>query len=204
MAPADALEMRKLMAQTLDLRGPLYVRFGKGNDPLVTDAGTPLRIGQANLMRRGDDALVVTTGITLRLALEAAATLAGQGLECAVLHCHTVKPLDREAVLRHAARVPSVVTVEEHVLTGGLGTAVAEVLAEAGLNPARRLRRVALPDAFPHRYGNQASLMNDLGVTAEKIAAAVGELSASPAELHRPQRPIRRGGAPRRRRGTRG
>ncbi|MDD5629642.1 MAG: transketolase C-terminal domain-containing protein [Elusimicrobia bacterium] len=179
VAPADALEMRKLMAQTLDWRGPLYIRFGKGNDPLVTDADTPMRIGKANVMRSGDDALVVTTGIALRLALEAAAALAGQGLECTVLHCHTIKPLDREAILSHAARMPSVVTVEEHVLTGGLGTAVAEILAEAGLNPARRFRRVALPDAFPHRYGNQASLMGDLGVTAEKVAAAVRELAAS-------------------------
>ena len=182
VAPADALEMRKVMAQTLDLHGPLYIRFGKGNDPLVTDADTPLLIGKANLMRRGDDALVVTTGITLRLALEAATTLAGQGLQCTVLHCHTVKPLDHEAILRHAARVPSVVTVEEHVLTGGLGTAVAEILAEAGLDPAPKFRRIALPDAFPHRYGNQASLMSDLGVTAAKVAAAVGELSASQAK----------------------
>src|SRR4051812_29182667 len=90
VAPADADEMKRLMPQTVDHPGPIYIRLAKGYDPIVTAEEPPFRIGRALPMREGADALIVTTGITLKLGLEAATELAGQGVDCAVLHMPTV------------------------------------------------------------------------------------------------------------------
>jgi transketolase len=176
VAPADANEMRRCMRASVEHRGPLYIRLAKGGDPLVTPAEGGFEIGKAVVMREGDEALLVTTGITLQVALEAAAALSGQGIEAGLLHCPTVKPFDAEALLRAAAPVSAVVTMEEHTVMGGLGGAVAEVLAEANLQPAKRFRRIGIPDVFPDRYGSQAGLMKRYGITAERAAAVVTEL----------------------------
>ncbi|MBI3457753.1 MAG: transketolase, partial [Candidatus Rokubacteria bacterium] len=167
VAPADANEMRRFMRTTLTHQGPLYIRLAKGGDPIVTQDQGPFEIGRAVLMREGADALLVTTGVTLQVALEAAAALRERGVEAAVLHMPTVKPLDVAALIRHAAEVPAIVTVEEHTLMGGLGSAVAEAVAEAGLAPAKRVKRIGIPDVFPDQYGSQASLMRRYGMTAE-------------------------------------
>ena len=89
---------------------------------------------------------------------------------------HTVKPLDKDAVLTHAAKAHAIVTIEEHTILGGLGGAVAEVLAEAGFNTPKRFKRIGLPDVFPHGYGSQASMMQQYGITTERTIATVQEL----------------------------
>ena len=173
LAPADAEEMRKLMPLTVDHPGPMYIRLAKGSDPVVTRAEDRFKIGEAVSMRPGRDALIVTTGITLQIALEAASRLSRQGIEMAVLHSPTLKPIDVEAILNEAARVPVVVTIEEHSLIGGLGSAVAEIVAEANFNPAKRFKRIGIPDVFPDGYGSQASLMNKYSVTTDHLIRTV-------------------------------
>ena len=173
VAPADANEMRRLMPATLAHQGPLYIRLAKGGDPIVTQDQGPFEIGRAVLMREGADALLVTTGVTLQVALAAAALLREHGVEATVLHMPTVKPLDVAALLRHAAEVPAIVTVEEHTLMGGLGSAVAEAIAEAGLTPVKRVKRIGIPDVFADQYGSQASLMRRYGISAEHVASTV-------------------------------
>ncbi|MBD1882908.1 transketolase C-terminal domain-containing protein [Microcoleus vaginatus] len=177
VAPADEAEMGRLMPETVDYRGPIYIRLGKGNEPILTTDEIPFQIGKAIPMREGTDALIITTGVTLKAALDAAANLSKQGLEAAVLHVHTVKPLDSDAILKYAADVPVIVTIEEHTLMGGLGSAVAELVAEANFNPAKRFKRIGIPDVFPEQYGSQESLMALYGLTAEKLAAAVATLA---------------------------
>ncbi len=177
IAAADAEEMRRLMPRTVAYPGPIYIRLGKGGDPVVTNARMAFEIGKAYLMRPGDDALIVTTGVTLKPALDAAAALAAQGMEAAVLHVPTVKPLDAAAVLAAAAQVPVIVTVEEHTVIGGLGSAVAELLAEADFTTPKRFRRIGIPDVFPDQYGSQASLMAHYGLTAERIASLIRSLA---------------------------
>jgi transketolase len=176
VAPCDADEMSRLMPQTVEHRGPMYIRLGKGGDPVVSNAGKPFRIGKAIQMTSGNDVLLVTTGITLKIGLEAAEALKQSGVDATVLHMHTVKPLDIDAILLHAARVHAIVTIEEHTIMGGLGGAVAEVLAEAGFNPAKRFKRIGLPDVFPHGYGSQASMMEHYGITTERTIATVNDL----------------------------
>lgn len=179
VAPSDAEEMKRLIPQTVDYPGPIYIRLGKGGDPIVSNPDLPFRIGKAIPLVTGDDALLVTTGITLKIGLDAAATLRTQGIGCTVLHMHTVKPLDVEALLAHTGRVRAVVTIEEHTVIGGLGGAVAEVLAEAALEPARKFKRIGIEDQFPHGYGSQATMMASCGITVERTVATVQGLLAS-------------------------
>ena len=178
VAPADADEMRRFMPQTVDYAGPIYIRLAKGYDPIVSREDVPFQIGHAMPMREGADALVVTTGVTLRLGLEAAAELAGEGLEVGVLHMPTIKPFDRGALLERAAVAPVIVVVEENTTIGGLGSAVAEAIAEAGLTGGRRFRSLGIPDVFATHYGTQTNLMESYGISTVGIVATIKELSA--------------------------
>ncbi len=173
IAPADAEEMRRLMPLTLDYPGPIYIRLAKGGDPIVTTAAGDFEIGRAIPMRQGRDALIVTTGVLLKSALESAQVLSQQGIEAGVLHVPTVKPFDTETMLDMARHVRVVVTAEEHSIIGGLGSAVAEVLAEAAFDRPPRLARLGFPDVFPDHYGSQAEHLAHYGLTSEGIRSAV-------------------------------
>jgi transketolase len=179
VAPCDANEMARLMPLTVEHKGPVYIRLGKGGDPIVSTDAAPFEIGRAISIIQGDDALLVSTGITLKIALDAAAGLQAQGISAGVLHMPTVKPLDVGAFLAHAAPVEAIVTIEEHSVIGGLGGALAEIVAEAAFDPAKRFKRIGIPDVFPHGYGSQATMMSQCGITAERTMIVVRELLAT-------------------------
>jgi transketolase len=176
LAPADATEMRRMMPLTLDHPGPIYIRLGKGGDPVVTDPAQPFEIGKIFVMRPGTDAVIISTGVMLQRALNAAEALQAKGIEAAVLHCPTVKPLDAAVIRQYASAAPVIVSVEEHTIIGGLGSAVAEILAESDFPSLKRFRRIGIPDVFPDQYGSQDSLLARYGITAERICATVEEL----------------------------
>ncbi len=178
VAPADADEMRRFMPQTADYPGPIYIRLAKGYDPIVTTDDVPFRIGKALPMREGGDALLVSTGVTLKLALDAASELAIQGIECAVLHMPTIKPLDVDALLAHAKKAPVIVAIEENTMIGGLGSAVAEAIAEADFNAVKHFRRIGIPDVFAKHYGSQANLMAHYKISTVEIVSTVKHLRA--------------------------
>lgn len=173
VAVADAEEMKRFMPQTVDHPGPIYIRLAKGGDPVVTDGSVPFRIGKGISMRQGDDALLVTTGITLKVAQDAAKRLSEDGVQCAILHMPTIKPFDRELLLELSAPVRAVVSIEENTILGGLGGAVAEVIAEAGFSPVKKFRRIGIPDVFPDHYGSQAGLMDHYRINADGLIATV-------------------------------
>jgi len=177
VAPADAEEMRRFMPLTVDHQGPIYIRLAKGYDPIVTTDDTPFKIGQAIPMREGSDALFLTTGISLKYAQEAAEQLSNEGFQASILHLPTIKPLDTQAVLDRAAEVPVVITIEEHSLIGGLGSAVAEIIAEANFDPAKKFKRIALPDVFPDEYGSQDSLLERYSINSETLISHAKALS---------------------------
>lgn len=172
-AVADADEMRRMMARTLDWPGPIYIRLGKGGDPVISLEENGFALGQAIPMRDGKDVLIVSTGVMTARALKAA-----ELLDAAVLHMPTVKPLDGATLFRAAEGRCLVVTVEEHVRTGGLGSAVLEAFADRPGMPMPRLLRLALPDAFVHNYGSQDGLLSRFGLQPEGIATAVREALA--------------------------
>jgi transketolase len=176
VAVADAEEMKRLMPQTVDHEGPMYIRLGKGYDPIVTSDAVPFRIGKGLHMREGGDVLLVTTGITLKVAQEAATALVPEGVECAILHMPTIKPFDLERLLDLAGRVRAVIAIEENTILGGLGSAVAEAIAEAGFSPGKKFRRIGIPDVFSDRYGSQANLMDYHGINAGAVVSTARAL----------------------------
>src|SRR5215813_7057201 len=174
----DADEMTRFMDQTLDWAGPIYIRLAKGYDPIVSRAELGFTIGKAIPMRVAAAArghvLMVSTGVMTTRALEAAKTLAGEGIDCTVLHMHTVKPLDVEALLQHVRGASLVLTLEEHSVIGGLGSAVVDALIERG-GPLPAIRRLGIPDAFVEHYGSQDDLMALYGLQPPQIAGVVSE-----------------------------
>ena len=154
--------------------GPIYFRLGRGREePVYERPPADFTFGRAITVREGGDATILTTGLPLKAALEAAGKLATEeGLSVRVVDLHTIKPIDIEAVLA-AAATGTVLTVEEHNIVGGLGGAVAEVLAEAGADC--RFRRHGLPDEYA-LIGPPLALYAHYGLDAAGIAQALLEL----------------------------
>ena len=169
VAVADADEMCRLMPLTVDYQGPIYIRLAKGYDSIVTKDEHSFEIGKGILHKEGKDVLILTTGITLQLALEASERLEKVGVSVSLLHLHTIKPLDVDAILTETDKVQAVVTIEEHYIIGGLGSAVAETLAEADHLRSLRFRRIGIPDKFADQYGSQKSLMEMFGVSVKNL-----------------------------------
>jgi len=178
VAVADAEEMERMMPQTVDWPGPLYIRLAKGYDPIVSDPAIPFVLGKGMEIRRGTDALILCTGVTLGPAKSAADELAGEGISCSILHMHTVKPFDAELFLDMARGVRAVVSVEEHTVVGGLGGAAAELLAETPFARQPRFKRLGIPDIFPDKYGTQNQLMSRFGIDQKAVTEAVKGLLA--------------------------
>ena len=185
IAPADAEEMRRVMLLSLNHQGPMYIRVAKGGDPIVTDPGIPFQIGKAFLMRNGNDALVITTGITLKNGLEASDQLKTQGLNVSVLHVPTIKPIDKETIKRCAKDASVIVTIEEHSIVGGLGGTVAEIISEANFSSPKKFKRIGIPDVFADQYGSQASLMQGFGITTENIIVTINNLAGGKSSVGR-------------------
>ncbi|MBF0610352.1 MAG: transketolase [Magnetococcales bacterium] len=169
-APADAPEMARLMEKTLDWPGPIYIRLAKGGDPLVSRPEDDFAIGKPIFLRQGRDVLILACGTLVQPALLTAELLAGDQISCAVCNCHTIKPLDK-GLLTAMAGSRLVVTAEEHSLIGGLGSAVLELLADAGVS--KPVLRFGLPDQFPHRYGSQEQQLAGYGLEPVAMAAAI-------------------------------
>jgi transketolase len=141
---------------------------GRVEEPLVTDPAAPFRVGRAAQLREGDDVAVIACGALVEMAVRASDALRKEGIGARVLNMHTIKPLDREAILSAAAQTRGVVTAEEHHLTGGLGGAVAELLS---VERPTRMRMVGMPDAFA-MIGPTVALRAKYGMSAEGVAQA--------------------------------
>ena len=170
--PCDAHEIEQVLPAIAAHRGPVYMRLLRGQVPLVLDEyGYQFRIGQAQLLRDGRDVLVVSSGLLTMRALEAAAALAKDSVDVAVLHVPTVKPLDVATITHECGRSGRLVVVaENHSSVGGLGEAIAASLLEAGVAP--RFRRIALPDAFLDA-GALPTLHERYGISAGAICRSI-------------------------------
>lgn len=175
VAPADPIETELATRAAAELGAPVFLRIGRSGDPAVHASPPPFVLGRANVIRDGTDVSVIATGAIVHSALECARLLERSGISARVVSMHTVKPIDREAVRAAVRDTGAVVTVEEHSLVGGLGSAVAEVMADDGLRP-RAFRRLGLPDAFAHRIGSREHLLQSAGLDARGLAASVVEI----------------------------
>lgn len=176
VAPADAHEMERLMPQTLDYKGPIYIRLAKGGDPIVTPSLPKFLIGRGIKIADGKDILLVTTGITLSIALETAKELKKIKLSAAILHLPTIKPLDTSLLKKMAQEKKILITLEEAKISGGLGTEVIETLTENGNLRYLAVKRIGIPDVFPDKYGSQKLLMDYYGISVHNTVKIIKQL----------------------------
>jgi transketolase len=177
-AVCDAKEMVRLMNATPTWQNPIYIRLAKGGDPVVSRDENGFAIGKAIPMRRARArraVVLLATGVMTTNCLAAADLLAKDGHDVAVVHFHTVKPLDEEAVLDFCRDAELVATVEEGTMIGGFGSAVTDLLVEKLGTNLPPLVRIGLPDAFPHKYGVQEELFEVYGLAPAQIAARVSK-----------------------------
>jgi len=173
---ADANELRAILRRSLDRPGPMYIRLGRGRDADVYPDVPALEIGKAIRLRDGGDLTIIATGSEVRASLDAAEGLAADGVEARVVDMHTVDPLDRDEVLAAAEETGAILTVEEHNVTGGLGSAVAETLADAGARAT--LRRHGVHDVHVV-LGPPAALYNRYRLDAVGVEAVAREVIGS-------------------------
>ncbi|MCH4033516.1 MAG: transketolase family protein [Lachnospiraceae bacterium] len=175
LSPADDVEARACVRAAAAHEGPVYMRFGRYAVPVVFDEDLKFEIGKGRILRPGHDVTIVATGICVAGALDAAAALAGEGIDAEVIDICTIKPIDEDLLVASAAKTGKVVTCEEHWITGGLGSAVAEVLSE---KCPTRMRRIGMKDRFGES-GTAAELVAKYGLDGAGIAAVTREFIQS-------------------------
>ena len=174
--PCDATELSQVIPAIAEHPGPAYVRLLRGQVPITLDPATyQFELGKAKLLCEGTDVAIISTGLMTARALKSVAELKLKGVSAALLHVSTLKPFDKESVLALVRSVPRIVTAENHFITGGLASAVADTVADAGI--AVRLRRIGIPDCFCES-GTIPYLVKRYQMDTENITAAACELVA--------------------------
>ena len=178
LVPCDAIEAQKATMAAAFNNKPTYIRFGREKSPVFTTVETPFEIGRAEIFREtppaGGDVSIIACGMLLYNALIAAEELAGEGIDCEVINSHTIKPLDEKTITTSAKKTGAVVSVEEHQITGGLGSAVAECLAR---NYPAPQEFIGVHDRFGES-GRPADLIEQFGMGVDAIKEAIKKVSS--------------------------
>jgi transketolase len=172
VVPADATEVTQAVKVTAQTYGPFYIRLSRPKTPLVYASDYKFTLGKAATLREGHDITVIATGIMVAAAMGAAQSLALDGIDCRVLSMSTIKPLDRDAIVKAAIETGAIVTAEEHLRQGGLGSAVAQIVAEQRPVP---MSFIAINDIYT-KSGKGEELLKRHGLTAADIESAVRSL----------------------------
>lgn len=188
VSPGDPVETACAVRAVASRPGPCYLRLGRAGEPIVHEDVPDFEIGRALPVRFGDDMTLIATGGMLPVAVTAADVLRQEGLSVGVLSLHTLKPLDDEAIIAAARRTRVIVTLEEHGVLGGLGGAVAELLAEAGV--ARlTFRRIGMPSEYSSLVGDRDYLRRAYGLDEDGVLASLRSIWEGRIRL-RPRRPV--------------
>ncbi|OGE99990.1 MAG: transketolase [Candidatus Doudnabacteria bacterium RIFCSPLOWO2_02_FULL_48_13] len=169
IVPCDAIEAQKATIAIGRYKGPAYIRFGREKSPVFTTEATAFKIGKAEVFREGADVAIIGSGMLVYNALQAAQELDKEGVSCEVINNHTIKPIDRKTIVAAAKKCGAVVTVEEHQINGGAGSAVIEVLAEECPVP---VERVGMPDSYGES-GQPWELVEKYGMGKDAIIKAI-------------------------------
>lgn len=167
LVPCDPTEMEKAVMAAAEIDGPVYIRVARPVCEDITTEDTPFVPGKANVMKEGSDVCLISCGLMIPKALEAAKLLEAEGISTAVVNMHTIKPIDKDIILQMTKACKAIVTAEEHSVIGGLGSAVAEVMAG---HEGAKLAMVGIQDKFG-KSGKPDELFQAYGLTAENIAA---------------------------------
>ncbi len=178
VAPGDPVEAALATRAIAEMPGPCYLRLVRTGDPVIHQTAPDFQIGKAITVREGSDATFIATGGMLLNTVQAAEHLKQHGIKVSVLSMHTIKPLDADSVLAEARRTGVIITIEEHSIIGGLGSAVAEVLAESG-NSSIRFKRMGTKDSFCSQIGSREYLCKVHSLSVEDIVEAAKSLLGS-------------------------
>ena len=179
VSPADPAEAEAIARYATAHGGPLYVRLGKSGEPILhPEHISECPPGRAIVVREGDDVTLMSTGVVLAAALAAADQLAKSGVSVRVISSPWIKPLDEETILRAASETAGIVTIEDHTLQGGFGSAVLELLSDKDIT--KPVRRVGFPDSPSKLVGSSSYLMAAAGVDPEAVMAAARGLLRLP------------------------
>lgn len=170
--PCDAVETRKMLESIIEYEGPVYFRATRDPLPLIFDEQYEFKLGKAVQVKKGKDAVIVAQGFTTHLALEAAQMIKENGIDVGVIHVPTLKPFDSNMICEAASAVDVVITVENHSIIGGLGSAVSEALSE---NCPTLLKRIGIRDSFGES-GSNADLQKKYGLTHQDIINGITEV----------------------------
>jgi transketolase len=173
VVPADNFETRKAIEASIDYPYPIYIRFGKKSLPNLHDANIYFEIGKAIVLNMGSDVTFIATGETVFRAVEACKLLEEQGISCGVISMHTIKPLDEGAILEVAKNSRAIITVEEHSVHGGLGSACASFLLQEGFHNSFKI--IGIPDEYTVN-GSQIEIFEYYGITPEGLAQKARDL----------------------------
>ncbi len=171
LSPADATETKKMIFAAAEYNGPVYIRMGRLDVPVLFDDSYDFQIGVANTVKEGTDVTILATGLMTARALEAAEKLESEGVSVRVLNVGTIKPLDGETVLKAAKETKFIVTAEEHSVIGGLGSAVSEFLSETY---PTLVKKVGIYDVFG-QSGKAEELLEKYELTATKLISVIKE-----------------------------
>jgi len=176
VCPCDFAEARAATHAMIDHDGPVYYRCGYKEEPAVHHGPIDFRFGKSLQVRDGEDLTFIFTGTIGNQVIPAAEALEREGISCRVVSMHTVKPIDREAIIAAGRETGGIVVVEEHQVCGGLGSAVAEVLCGSGVAPGKFLE-IGLPDEYVSKVGSHEWLLDQYGLSTDGIVRAVKALS---------------------------
>lgn len=168
IVPADAKETEKVIRAVAQYNGPVYVRLGRAALPVLFDDDYNFEIGKANVIREGTDLSIIACGIMVSKALEAAEKLQEKGINAEVINCASIKPIDRDTIVKSVSKTQKVITAEEHNIQGGLGDAVSSVLAEDLAGQGFKFKRIGVEDCFG-RSGKADELLELYGLTTKHI-----------------------------------
>ncbi|MEI0478590.1 transketolase family protein [Brachyspira pulli] len=169
IVPCDAVEAEKAVFAAAEFNGPCYLRMARPATNIITKEDTPFTIGKANVLREGKDVCVFATGILVAEALDAAAMAEKDGISVTVVNIHTIKPIDREVVVDMAKKHKKLISIEEHSIIGGLGSAISEVLTD---EYPSKLIKLGIKDTFGES-GTVDELMNKYGLTSKALYEAI-------------------------------
>lgn len=174
VCPGDPVEVAAATKASVKHKGPMYIRLGKAGEPRLHKRAIKFKIGKAITMQTGKDVSLIATSNLLQNAVEAGKILRAQKINCRVLSIHTIKPIDKTAILKAARETQAIITLEEHSIIGGLGSAVAEVLAEN--NSHIKFKRLGVPDTYPKVIGSQNFYRQMYGLSPEQVAEEIKKI----------------------------
>lgn len=172
VVPCDAIEARRATVEAAGIKGPVYLRLGRSGVPVITKPEDYFKIGKANILREGRDLTIFACGQMVSEALTACDTLAKEGIKARVINMHTPKPIDKDAIVAAALETGAIVTVEEHTVMGGLGSAIAEVVSRSAPVP---MKMVGVQDRFG-LSGEPDELFKYFGLTASDVVKAAKDV----------------------------